>query len=106
MDSMTLKPLFWKYKIKKTSNIVITIPARIGIPKSNCKASADPITSAKSQAAMAISQTNHKKMATGFEKASPQACAKSRPEATPSFKAKCCKMMAKMLETRITERRV
>ena len=86
--------------------MVMTIPAKIGIPNNNCSAKAEPITSAKSQAAIAISQTTQRKIATGLEKASPQACAKSRPDATPNFKAKCCNTIAKMLETRITDNKV
>ena len=56
------------------------------MPKSSFSAMAEPITSARSQAAMAISQSTQS--ATGDRRAnsvSRQACARSRPVTMPSF---------------------
>ena len=56
IDSMRRKPFACRNKIRKTSTMVITTPQLNGIPKSKLRAIAEPITSAKSHAAMAISQ--------------------------------------------------
>ena len=64
--SIHLKPLACNIRMSKTSATVITIPQVKGIPKSKFKAMAEPITSAKSIAAIAISQkTQRKKLTTG-----------------------------------------
>ena len=60
MLSINLKPFAWRNKIRNTSTTVMTTPQVKGIPKSRFKAIADPMTSAKSQAAIAISQKTHK----------------------------------------------
>ena len=87
--SSHLKPLDCNIRISKTSIPVIKIPTGSGIPKSKFKAIAEPITSAKSQAIMAISHKTHKIKFTVGEKWSLQACAKSLSAAIPSFKDKC-----------------
>ena len=63
---------------------------------------AAPITSARSHAAMAISQRNHRTRTTGLEKLSRQACARSRPLAMPSRAASACSRIAMRLEIMIT----
>ena len=45
----------------------MTIPHASGMPNSRFKAIAEPMTSARSQAAIAISQITHRKNETGFE---------------------------------------
>jgi hypothetical protein len=55
-----------------------------GILKSKFSAIAEPMTSARSQAQMAISQSSHSAMVVGLEKLSRHAWAKSRPLAMPS----------------------
>ena len=46
---------------------VIRQPQTSGMPKSNCSAIAEPTTSARSQAAMAISQRIQRNITVGFE---------------------------------------
>ena len=55
---------------------------------------AAPKTSARSHAAIAISQSTHKASQTGFGYDSRQACARSRPATIPKRAAKVCKRIA------------
>ena len=57
--SILRMPNDWSSRSSITSSAVINTPARIGIPKSRCSAMADPSTSARSHAAMAISHRIH-----------------------------------------------
>ena len=66
--SSSRKPLCWRNRTSSTSSAVIAIPHGNGIPNSRFRAIADPITSARSQAAMAISQITHNAMELGLEK--------------------------------------
>jgi hypothetical protein len=50
------KPLFCRYRTRRTSSAVMATPQASGIPKRRLRAIAVPMTSARSQAAMAISQ--------------------------------------------------
>ena len=50
-----------------TSRAVIAIPHGSGMPNNRLRAIADPITSARSHAAMAISQMTQRKNDTGRE---------------------------------------
>ena len=59
---------FCKNSTITTSSAVNTTPTISGNPKSKFKAIAEPITSAKSQAAIAISQSTHSPKLTGREK--------------------------------------
>ena len=61
------KPLFCRKRISSTSAQVITQPQTSGMPKSNCNPMADPITSARSQAAIAISHRTQRNQTVGFE---------------------------------------
>ena len=81
----------------------MTIPQSIGIPNKRLRAMAEPITSAKSQAAMAISQNIQRKKLTLGLKWSLQACARSLSVTIPNFSDRCCNRIANMLEIRITE---
>ncbi len=48
-------PRCWSTRMSSTSAAVMTIPSVIGIPKSRLSAMAEPMTSARSHAAIAIS---------------------------------------------------
>ena len=61
------KPLFCSSRISRTSNAVSTTPHTSGIPKSRLSAMAEPITSARSQAAIAISHSTQSTKLTGRE---------------------------------------
>ena len=68
----------------RTSSAVSVTPQRSGRWKSSCSAIAAPITSARSHAAIAISQMIHSAIVVGREYVSRHACARSRPLAIPS----------------------
>ena len=59
-------PLFNKNNNKKVSSTVIKTPCVSVMPNSNCKPMAIPKTSAKSQAAMAISASMYKLILTNL----------------------------------------
>ena len=78
----------------------MSTPAGRGKPNSNFSATAEPRTSARSQAAMAISQSTHKMKEVRREYCSRHACARSRPVAMPSFAESACRIIAmKLLRT-------
>ena len=60
-------PLFWSMRISSTSSAVSTTPQISGMPNSRLSAIAAPITSARSQAAIAISQRIQSTKLTGRE---------------------------------------
>ena len=64
---------------------------------------AEPITSARSQAAIAISAPIQKINDTGRLKWSRQAAARSRPVTTPNLMARVCNRMAIRLDIMMTE---
>ena len=55
------------YSTISTSKAVMTMPHGSGMPNSRFNAIAEPMTSARSQAAIAISQITHRKNDTGLE---------------------------------------
>ena len=63
---------------------------------------AEPITSARSQAAIAISHSTHKAIVVGREYESRQACARSRPLAMPRRNASACSRIAMKFDSMIT----
>ncbi len=65
---------------------------------------ADPITSARSVAAIAISARIQRTIVVRREKRSRQAWARSRPEAMPSRAASACRRIAIRLEAKTTQR--
>ena len=65
--SRSRKPLFCRYRIASTSSVVIRMPMTSGMPNSRLIAIADPITSARSHAAIASSQITQRKNETGRE---------------------------------------
>ena len=60
-------PLFWSRRISRTSRAVRITPQSSGMPNSRFSAMAAPMTSARSQAAMAISQSTQSTKLTGRE---------------------------------------
>src|SRR2546427_218362 len=65
--STSRKPLCWRNRTSSTSSAVIAMPTGSGMPNNKFRAMAEPITSARSQAAMAISQITHSASETGRE---------------------------------------
>ena len=74
--------------------------------KSRLMAMAEPSTSARSHAAMAISQTIQSAIVVGREKLSRHACARSRPLAMPRRAASACSRIAIRFEMMMTLSRV
>ena len=64
--SMMRKPRFCRYRMASTSAQVMMQPQIIGMPKRIFSAMAEPMTSARSQAAMAISHSTHRNQTTGM----------------------------------------
>lgn len=106
MHSSTRNPRCWSARTIMTSRAVMSTPHTSGMPKSRLSAMAEPMTSARSHAAMAISQMTHRNIATGLGKWSLHAWARSRPVTTPSLTARCCSSIAMRLEMAITHRSV
>ena len=88
------------------STAVINTPAHSGSPNRRFIATADPITSAMSVAAMAISIMIHRTYTKYLGYASRHACAKSRSATIPSFRARDCRKMAVKFESKITDSNV
>ena len=88
--------------MSSTSSAVRHTPQTSGMPKSRFSAMAEPITSARSHAAMAISHSTQSTKLTGREKWSRQAWARSRPVTIPSLSASAWSRIAMRLEIRIT----
>jgi hypothetical protein len=65
--STNRNPRCWRSRMSSTSSAVSTTPTASGMPKSRCSAIADPMTSARSHAAMAISHRTQWKMTAGRE---------------------------------------
>ena len=65
--SSSRKPRCCRYSTSSTSSAVITMPHGNGTPNSRFSAIAEPITSARSQAAIAISQITQSRMEVGRE---------------------------------------
>ena len=65
--SSARKPRLIRSRIRKTSSAVTVAPMSSGMPNSSLRAIAVPITSARSQAMMAASQTSQSVTLTGFE---------------------------------------
>ena len=66
--SSSRKPWCWRNSTSSTSSAVIVIPQVSGIPNRRFSPIADPITSARSHAAIASSHTTHRKRVVGREK--------------------------------------
>src|SRR5881398_366060 len=96
------KPRPCSARTMRTSNAVMRTPASSGKPKRSFKATAEPRTSARSQAAMAISQTTQRNRPVRREYCSRHAWARSRPVAIPSFAERACKNIAIRLLMRMT----
>src|SRR5881398_449802 len=88
------KPRPCSARTMRTSNAVMRTPASSGKPKRSFKATAEPRTSARSQAAMAISQTTQRNRPVRREYCSRHAWARSHPVAIPSFAERACKNIA------------
>ena len=65
--SIQRNPLFCRARMRMTSSAVIAIPHGSGMPKRRLSAIAVPMTSARSQAAIAISQSTQSAKPTGRE---------------------------------------
>ena len=89
-------------RISSTSSPVISTPQIRGMWNSRFSAIADPITSARSQAAIAISARIHSVTPAHLPVDSRQSCAKSRSVATPSFRLRLCSRMAIRFDAMIT----
>ena len=65
--SSSRKPRFCRYRMTSTSSAVMAIPQGSGMPNRRLSAIAEPITSARSQAAIAISHSTQSPSDTGRE---------------------------------------
>ena len=97
------KPRFCKASSSITSSSVTTTPATSGRPKSRFRPIAMPITSARLQATIAISQKTHSVKLTGREKCWRQACARSMSAPMPRRTAAAWNSIAIRFESRMTE---
>ena len=101
--SSSRNPLCCSNSTISTSSAVIMMPQVIGMPNSRLSPIADPITSARSQAAIAISHSTQRAIVVGREKSSRHACARSRPETMPSFAASPCSRIAIRFDNSMTD---
>ncbi len=101
--SSSRKPLCCRNSTISTSSAVIAMPHGRGIPNSRFSPIADPITSARSHAAIATSHSTQRASVVGREKWSRHACARSRPVTIPSFAASPCSRIAMRFDRRTTE---
>ncbi|MNP49689.1 hypothetical protein D3C76_1438940 [compost metagenome] len=104
--SRARKPLFCSKRIIRTSTAVIMTPYNIGMLNRSFSAMAEPMTSAKSVAAMASSHRAQSIMTTGILNRSRQAWARSRPVTIPSLPARDCNTTAIRFEIKITDNSV
>ncbi len=96
------KPSHCRPRMTNTSTAVISTPISSGIPNSRLSPIAVPMISARSVAVIAISANSHSGQDTHVGNASRQACARSRPEPTPSRVHSACSTIAMMLEISAT----
>ena len=93
------KPSRCMPRIRNTSSAVRITPSSSGMPNRRLRPIAVPMTSARSVAQMANSAAAQSGQDTQRGKASRQACARSRPDATPSRAQSAWRMIAMMLES-------
>jgi len=101
--SSSRKPLCCRYSTISTSSAVIAMPHGSGIPNNRFNPIAEPITSARSHAAIATSHSTQRAIVVGREKWSRHACARSRPVTIPSLAASPCSKIAMRFDRRTTE---
>ena len=92
-------------RTNSTSADVMNTPATSGRSNSRFSAMAEPITSAMSQAAMAVSASTQRPFTTQGRYCSRHACARSLPIAAPRRTEKACRMMARMEDSSTMKRR-
>ena len=103
--SILRKPKCIAASSSMTSKPVRITPQTSGTPNRRLSATAEPMTSARSQAMIAISQSSQRTMETGFEYCWRQACARSLPVTTPSFTHSDCRYIAMRFDSRMTQMR-
>ena len=101
--SIILTPRLCRKRIRSVSKAVTTTPARRGRPNSSCSPMAEPSTSARSQAAIAISHTTHSTHETGRLNIARHACARSIPATIPSRAERLCSRIAITLDMSRTQ---